>query len=391
MIQVFSSPERTKIIESIIDKFEALNPGVEIELISPPYETAVSKVNLMMSTEQPLDIVEVSDWLLSGLVSMGKLENLEHYIANSEQAKYWIDGVVEAARTVGDTAYLMPNAVYVKTIFYRPDILAKYNIIGAPRSMGEMMAVCQYITNGKDQYGFTYRGVDPVNFMDLVLTSFFDDIDPLCMYKTKSGKIIFEDARALAGLNFYLDLYRKTSPKDSISWGFDEQVNAFVSGLTPILFQDPDTTGLLNNLLKNGVYKTAPLPLGPGGKAYPTFGFAGWGIPTYSENKDIAWKFIEFFNLPENSAFFCKEYGALPVDSRVYETNEYFSSDIFFGWAEMFANPDIYQITAYPIDNEAWGEWFRFQGDIQERLLLNKMTPEKALQEFSQFWKDAGI
>jgi multiple sugar transport system substrate-binding protein len=391
MIQVFSSPERTKIIESIIDKFEALNPGVEIELISPPYETAVSKVNLMMSTEQPLDIVEVSDWLLSGLVSMGKLENLEHYIANSEQAKYWIDGVVEAARTVGDTAYLMPNAVYVKTVFYRPDILAKYNIIGAPRSMGEMMAVCQYLTNGKDQYGFTYRGVDPVNFMDLVLTSFFDDIDPLCMYKTKSGKIIFEDSRALAGLNFYLDLYRKASPKDSISWGFDEQVNAFVSGLTPILFQDPDTTGLLNNLLKNGVYKTAPLPLGPGGKAYPTFGFAGWGIPTYSENKDIAWKFIEFFNLPENSAFFCKEYGALPVDSRVYETNEYFSSDIFYGWAVMFANPDIYQITAYPIDNEAWGEWFRFQGDIQERLLLNKMTPEKALQEFTQFWKDAGI
>jgi len=391
LIQVFSSPERTKIIENIIDKFEAANPGVTVELISPPYETAVSKVNIMMSNEEPLDIVEVSDWLLSGLVSMGSLENMERYITHSEQAKYWVDGVVEAARTVDDTAYIMPNAIYVKTLFYRPDILEKYNIVGAPRSMGEMMAICQYITNGKDQYGFTYRGIDPVNFMDLVLCSFFDDIDPACMYKTASGKIIFEDSRALEGLKFYLDLYHKTSPKDSISWGFDEQVNSFVSGLTPILIQDPDTTALLNYLLTNGVYKTAPLPVGPGGKVYPTFGFGGWGIPSYSKNKDMAWKFIEFFNLPENAAYFCKQYGALPVDSRIYDQDPYFSSEVFAGWAEMFADPETYQITAYPIDNEVWGEWFRFQGDIQERLLMNRMTPEKALQEFTQFWKDAGI
>ena len=44
-----------------------------------------------------------------------------------------------------------------------------------------------------------------------------------------------------------------------------------------------------------------------------------------------------------------------------------------------------YQITAYPIDNELWGEWFRLQGDIQERLLMNRMTPERALQEFTNF------
>jgi len=345
----------------------------------------------MMSNEEPLDIVEVSDWLLSGLVSMGVLENMERYITRSEQAKYWVDGVVEAARTVHNTAYIMPNAIYVKTLFYRPDILEKYNILGAPRSMGEMMAVCRYITNGKDQYGFSYRGIDPVNFMDLVLCSFFNDIDPACMYKTTSGKIIFEDPRALEGLKFYIELYHKASPKDSISWGFDEQVNAFVSGLTPILFQDPDTTALLNYLLTTGVYKTAPLPVGPGGKVYPTFGFGGWGIPSYSKNKDIAWEFIEFFNLPENAAYFCKEYGALPVDSRIYESDPYFGSAVFDGWAAMFDDPVTYQITAYPIDNELWGEWFRLQGDIQERLLMNRMTPERALQEFTNFWKDAGI
>jgi len=63
MIQVFTSPLRTKILEEIIAKFEAQNPGVKIELISPPYETAYQKIYLMVSAEEPLDIVEVGDFL----------------------------------------------------------------------------------------------------------------------------------------------------------------------------------------------------------------------------------------------------------------------------------------------------------------------------------------
>ncbi len=137
------------------------------------------------------------------------------------------------------------------------------------------------------------------------------------MYLKRDGKLIFEDKRALDGINFYLELF-KTSPKDSINWGFDEQVNPFVSGITPYLFQDPDTVGLLNELLGQDKYQRAPLPIGKGGKAYPTIGFAGWGITSYSKYKDTAWKFLEFFNSPQINALRCKDYGALPVDIRVY-------------------------------------------------------------------------
>jgi multiple sugar transport system substrate-binding protein len=391
VIQVFTSPERTKILETIADKFEEENPGVTVELISPPYETAYNKIYLMVSTEQPLDVVEVGDWSLAGMASMGKLESLESYIANSNMTEHLIDGVVKSARIYNNTAYVMPNAVYVKTLFYKPDTLAKYNIETPPTTMGELMAYSKYLTEAdKAQFGFDWRGIDPVNFMDLVVTSFFDDIDPTCMYKTTDGTIIFEDERALEGLNFYLDLYYETAPKDAINWGFD-QINSFVSGVTPLLFQDPDTTGLLNSLLGVENYKTAPLPTGPGGKSYPTFGFGGWGIPNYSENKELAWKFIEFFNSPEIGAYFCKNYGALPTDKRVYEEDEYFSSETFAGWQEMFSNTEKYQFTDYPLGNPEWFSWYQLQGETQQKILLGKMTPEQALEEWADFWKDAGL
>ncbi len=39
LVQVFTSPQRTHILQSIINEFEALHPNVHINLISPPYES----------------------------------------------------------------------------------------------------------------------------------------------------------------------------------------------------------------------------------------------------------------------------------------------------------------------------------------------------------------
>ena len=393
MIQVFTSPERTKILETIIKKFEEKNPGVKINLISPPYETAYQKIYTMISTRQPLDIVEVGDWSLSALASMGGLENLEKYIEKWDGKDYLIPGILEAARIYKNTAYLLPNAIYVKTLFYRTDILEKYGIKKAPKTVFEMYGIARFLTRPEiNQYGYTFRGKGfPTAFIDLIVTSFFDDIDPNNMYLTKDGKIIWEDPRAKLGLELYVRLYKDTAPKDSINWGFDEQVNAFASGITPILYQDPDTLGLLKNSLAPEKFATAPLPVGPSGKAYPTFGFAGWGIVSYSKHKDIAWKFIEFFNSPEINAYWCKEYGALPVDKRVYEMDPYFSSEKFYGWKYMFDHPEIYQFTSYPLWNEKWSEWNQYQQDTMQKVLLGKMTIDEVLKKWAEFWREAGI
>ncbi len=155
MIQVFTSPLRTKVLEDIISKFEAQNPGVKIELISPPYETAYQKIYLMVSAEEPLDIVEVGDWSLSALASMGKLLSLEPYLAKSELTKYLVPGVLEAARTYKGTAYLLPNAIYVKTLFYRPDVISKYGITPPARTMDELLEHCRQLTKPEiGQFGF---------------------------------------------------------------------------------------------------------------------------------------------------------------------------------------------------------------------------------------------
>ncbi|MBM7559296.1 ABC transporter substrate-binding protein [Marinitoga litoralis] len=392
LIEAFSSPWRTPTLNKIIEMFETLNPGVKINVISPPYETAYQKINLMISTEQPLDIVEIGDWNLSTLASIGKLEDLTPYINSWPERNDLINGVLEAASIYNNKPYLLPHGIFVKTLFYRDDILAKYGFKGYPKTMKEMYDMAKKLTeSNKNQYGFDFRGKGyPTSFIDIVVTSFFDDIDPNNMYLTKSGKIIFDDPRAVEALNFYVSLYKDTAPKDSINWGWDEQVNAFVSGITPLLFQDPDTTGMLNEMIP-GKYKTAPLPIGVSGKTYPSFGFVGWGIPIYSKHKDLAWKFIKFVSSAEINGYWSKAYGALPILKSVYDYDSYFSSDIFKGWKDMFNDTEHYQFTQYPLDNENWGKWNEFQEKTMQQVLLGKLSVVRCLKEWTDFWKEAGL
>ncbi len=400
LVEAFSSPWRTPTLNKIISLFEQLNPGVKINVISPPYETAYQKINLMVSTEQPLDIIEIGDWDLSTLAAMGKLVDLGPYINSWSEKNDLVDGVLTVAKTYNNTAYMLPHGIFVKDLFYRPDVLKKYGINSYPKTMQELYDDSLKLTkSGKNQFGFDFRGKGyPTAFIDIIVTSFFDDIDPNNMYLTKSGKIIFSDPRAKEGLQFYVNLYKNTAPKDAINWGWDEQVNSFVSGITPLLFQDPDTTGMLNSMLKPGQYYTAPLPLGKSGKVYPSFGFVGWGIPTYSKHKDLAWKFItflvssqSFLDSSEVNGFWCKAYGALPVLKSVYKHDKYFQSGVFEGWVKMFADKTHYQFTQYPLANKSWGKWNGYQEKTMQQVLLGRLSIDKCLQEWTEFWEKAHI
>ena len=47
-IETLPSPSRTALIQSMIDEFEAQNPDIKINLISPPYEQAENKMTMMI-------------------------------------------------------------------------------------------------------------------------------------------------------------------------------------------------------------------------------------------------------------------------------------------------------------------------------------------------------
>lgn len=387
--ETMTSPSRTAQIQELIAKYEALNPAVKINLISPPYEQSDNKLTLMLNSNQELDIIEVRDHTVKQFVNNNKLVDLTSYLAAWDEGDDLLPLTMAAAKTVNDTAFLLPQFFFVKGLFVRTDVLKKYGFTTMPKTTEELYAMSIAITNkAPNQFGFGFRGKgNAFKISDILILSDVANISKDNIYKTEDGKFSFATPAGRIGVADYVDLYKKAVPSDGVNWGFNEQVNAFISGTTPFLVQDPDTVGMVADALDPSQYTVIPMPLGKSGKTYLDYGFAGLGIPTSSKNKDAAWDFISFMVNAENNADFCRVYGPLPVHTSTYANDPYFSSGVYKSWETEMASPDTYVFVKYPLDSPKYPAWSQVQEQSMQALLLGSTTVDATIAQWEEYWK----
>ena len=390
-LETMTSPSRTAVIQSMIDEYQQQNPDTAIELISPPYEQADNKLTLMLNAKQALDIVEVRDHTLKQFVNNQNLTDLTPFIDSWDDAGDLLPRAQAAARTVNDTPYLIPEFFAVKALFVRTDILSRLGYeVPEKMSMAEMYRIATEITSpDENQFGFGFRGKgSSFKISDSMILSDIENIDPDNVYQTIDGRSVFQLPETKEALQAYVELYQNAVPADGINWGFNEQVNAFISGITPLLIQDPDTVALVNEQLGPENYSVIPLPAGKSGLSYLDYGFAGLGIPSYSSNADAAWDFISYFISPENNAAFCKAYGQLPVHSSSYTDDPYFRSGIYKAWEATMNNSPDHLFVKYPLDSPKYPGWSQIQEQYMQSLLLGQISVDEALAKWDAYWQE---
>ncbi len=389
MVETITSPSRTELLKTFISEFEALHPDIAVELISPPYESADQKLSLMLNTNQKVDVLEVRDHTIKQFVNNKKLLNLEEYLKSWNEWSDMVNLTHEAASYVDNTPYFIPYGFFVKALFYRKDMLDEMGI-EVPKTMEELYLAAKKFTESKsNQYGFDWRGPGEIGFTDTWMMSYVPDIDPKYGYLTTDGKVYFESPEALAAFKDWIKLFKDACPPDSISWGWSEQVNGFVSGLTPFLWQDPDTVPIcVERLGSEGKFAVAPLPIGPSGKTFQQYGFAGWGVASYSEHPKEAWELVKFLSTKDINIRFSKSNGTLPIGNSAWE-DEFFNQGYYLGWKAMFDDPEHYVFIKIPFDKKEWGPYLTKHRDDLQKVILGRMTPEEALNRWAETWKNA--
>ncbi len=386
LTEVITSPERTVTLKEIVAKFEAANPGTKVEITSLPWGQAFEKFATMVSAGETPDVVEMPDRWMSLYANNGMLESLEPYLAKWEHTAELNDRALQMGRYVKNTAYGLPYGFYLRALFYNKKLFAQAGVSGPPKTLDEFADAAKKISALPGKSGYCLRG-GPGGLNGWMMFGAIMNGNP--SFFKEDGTSTMADPGWVKGVTFLADLYKNGSaPKDSVNWGFNEIVTGFYSGTCAMLDQDPDALISIAERMNKDDYDVVPMPKGPGGKSFPTIGYASWSMFANSKNKDLAWNLIAALNGPEGNVKWNQKIGALPI-YKAADKDPFYADPKFKGWFDELSDKDV-----TPLIMPTYLKEFAYFADsvavkATQQTLLGQTTPEEMAKNWADYFTKA--
>jgi multiple sugar transport system substrate-binding protein len=383
LVEVITSPQRTEVVQKLVDQFEAANPGVTVEITSLPWGQAFEKLATMVQGGQIPDVVEMPDRWMALYANNKQLVDLGPYMESWANADQLNERTVEFGSVVNDTMYMVPYGFYLRAMFWNKKLFGEAGLDGAPETMDEFMEASKKISElGGGKAGYCLRGgPGGANGYIMMMLNMMGHDD----YFDAEGNSSLNSPDAIKGLQFLIDLYQNGyAPRDSVNWGFNEIVAGFYSGTCAMLDQDPDALIAVKERMNPEDFAVAPMPLGPAGKSFPTIGYAGWSMFEASQHKDDAWQLIAHLSSPESNLEWSKFVGVIPIYQGA-EQDPAFATEQYAGWFTEL-NDERWQPTSMPTYLEEFG-YFADVIVVQtgQEALLGQRSAEDVANEWAEY------
>ena len=388
MVESLTNPDRTKLIRSLLDDFQKANPDITVKLVSPPTEQADTTIQQMLQSGKGIDVLETRD------ITVGPFSNNHWLYDMSKDLKSWdgwgelTDNAKKAADSDGKT-WFVPYGFYGLSLFYRTDLVKDAGFDGPPHSWKDLLEQASKIQDpSKNQYGYAFRGGKNANSNVVAAIEAYtiDDLDASNAFLLKDGKTIFSSPDAQQAVDDYFALFKKASPPSAVSWGYPEMVAGFTNGTTAFLLQDPEVIATVSaSSLKKDQWSTAPLLVGPSGKAAQPLAVAGWGIAQSSQHKEAAVKLVEYLSSAKPATTFAQKNSLVPIIAAAAK-DPFYSTGPWTSYVTMTEHPDTYINVQQPRGEAWWTEWIQKSDQDVQSVLLGNMTTKDLLTSWDEYW-----
>ena len=299
--------------EEMLAEFKA-ETGITVKVLPTAWDDTKSKISIAAAGKKAAaDVIEV-DWSWVGeFQNAGWLEPLEV----DETTQKDIPSV--SYFKVGNQIYAVPYANGLRLAYINKDMLSKSGISEYPKTWTEAEAVFDKLKRNKIT---DYPMLFPLNAEEKTTTSF------LTLAYTRNGKVFNNDdtlnkESALDTLQLikkyidkgYINPASVSTPGIDTFRGINNAQGAFLIGPTSFITSsnDPKVSKVV------GQITTIPVP-GIDGPAKQTITFTeAVGVSAYSQNKEAAKKFVEWFSRPEIQLKLNKAINNTPTRTSVIE------------------------------------------------------------------------
>ena len=330
-IWIGGSPEEVDFWETLVSKFNEQTSS-NLKLVRQPTYTDQRQQELIISLEanQPnpdlflMDVVWINQFIKSNW-----LEPLDNYVTKNDfDTDVFFPKVLNSVDRYKNKLYALPVFLDVGLLYYRKDLLNKYGFASPPQTWNELINQSLIIQKAERKYnhnfyGFVWQGAQ----YEGLVCDFLEFIASNGGSILKDGKINLDTPENEKALQLMVNLIHKhkISPINTYTEMKEEEVRrAFQRG--DALFERNWTYAWKlaqgNDSQVKGKTGLTVLPHFDGNQSVSTLG--GWhiGISRFSDEKEKAWKFIQFVSSYEVQKSLVLNVGWNPARKDVYHDKD---------------------------------------------------------------------
>ncbi len=277
-------------LPTLAKEFEALNPGVKVNVTPMPFDAAHDKLATAITAGKTPDISQI------GTTWMGEFatQALDPTPASIDKSAFF-EGAQKTTE-VGGTSYGVPWYVETRLVYYRKDLAAKAGFTTLPTDWAGLKAMAKAMqTKAGAKWGIDLQPGGQGSWQTILPFAWSNGAE---VATTDQKKYTFDTPQTAEAVKYYQSFFTdkiaaKQLPQNS-------RAPSFVNGSVPMFISGPWEMGGLNDLGKAGFKEKYGVMQMPKQKTTTSFvGGSDLAVFKKSQNRDSAWKFVQWLSDPK--------------------------------------------------------------------------------------------
>ena len=301
-----------EVLSELVPEFERANPGIRVRVQQIPWSAAHEKLLTSYVGDATPDIAMLGNTWVPQFVALDALEPLDARVSQSTvvDRSDFFPGIWNT-NVVDSVTYGIPWYVDTRVLFYRTDLLADAGYASMPTTWADWLEAMRRIKSKMTAQ--QYPLLIPITEWPPIVILGLQSGSSLLNAQGTEGA--FSEPEFLRAFEFYVGLFNeKLAPALSGS-EISNLYQEFERGNIAMYISGPWQIGEFTNRLPASMqdkWMTAPLP-GVDGPGVSLAGGATLALFRRSENKDAAWKLMEYLSRTDVQVKFHDLTGDLPA------------------------------------------------------------------------------
>lgn len=277
-------------LPTLAKEFEALNPGVKVNVTPMPFDAAHDKLATAITAGKTPDISQI------GTTWMGEFaaQALDPTPASIDKSVFF-EGAQKTTE-VGGTSYGVPWYVETRLVYYRKDLAEKAGITTMPTDWAGLKDMAKAMqTKAGAKWGIDLQAGGQGSWQTILPFAWSNGAE---VSDADQKKYTFDTPETAEAAKYYQSFFTEKIAATQLPQ--NSRAPSFVDGSVPMFISGPWEMNGLNELGKAGFEDKYGVMMMPKQKTATSFvGGSDLAVFKASKNRDSAWKFVQWLSDPK--------------------------------------------------------------------------------------------